>query len=335
MKVIAKLVVKEISPEKDRIFAILSRRLISDKVINHAELTNPSLAFAMAKESAMLNNKPVVLNEYKHMPDVCRFIEAHSDAKGNAEVIEVLAVPMSDFSGRWTIAISIQANSTYRNVWDNIIPALREIGLHPKDFEILEFIGSETRRTSRLWYLPKERFLLELAGESNDGFARALHAVDVAAEKINKEIRSPRWATEYQKLIEQGARSGSEVCMSLHHYWVNTKKSVKAEITTDNFLGRTLRGCVGKVHDQGETDASEVCSDWLKHWVVEAVPSNVMTEAAKCLGMIPPEATSGPLAMVIKLGPVPEGLDLKRLVADIEASLRASYEAKKDQQQTD
>ena len=374
MKVIAKHVIKEISPNKDRIFAILSRRLISDNVINHVELATPGIAFVMAKESAVLNNKPVTLNEYTHRPNVCRFIEAHSNAKGNAEVIEVLAVPMSDLSGRWTITISIQANSTYRNVWDNIIPIPRELGLHPKDFEILEFIGSETRRETGLWYLPKERFLLELAGQSNDGFAKALRAVDIAAEKINKEARPPRWVIEYRKLIEQGARSGSETCMSLHRYWTNTEKTAKvlaaareyAELNPENVTSGPLEEVIkaGEIPDgvdldtvesllkvatdirrsmkkeeasspKAEADASKACSDLLKHWVVEAVPSNVMTTADECLGMIPPEATSGPLAMVIKIDPMPEGLDLKRLVEDIEASLRASCEAKKDEQQTD
>lgn len=293
MKVIAKHVIKVISPNKDRIFAILSRRLISDNVINHVELPTPGIAFVMAKESAVLNNKPVVLNEYKHMPDVCRFIEAHSDAKGNAEVIEVIARPMADLSGRWTIEINIQANSTYRNVWDNIMPVLKELDINPKDFEILEFVGSETRRDSGLWYLPKERFLLELAGQSNDGFARALHAVDVAAEKISKEIRPPRWATEYHKLIDQAAKHGSEVGLALYHYWTNAKKSVKAEITTDNCLERTLRGCVGKVQDRELTD--QTADDYGE---VSLVLKRLWANAEKSKEMI------------AILGDIPKGIDL-------------------------
>ena len=35
--------------------------------------------------------------------------------------------------------------------------------------------------------------------------------------------------------------------------------------------------------------------------------------------------------MVVKIDPMPEGLDLKRLVADIEASLRAHCGAKKEE----
>lgn len=307
MKVIAKLVVKENSPEKDRIFAILSRRLISDKVINHVELANPSLAFAMAKESAMLNNKPVALNEYKHMPNVCRFIEAHSDAKGNAEVIEVIAVPMLGlFDDRWTITISIQANSTYRNVWDNIMPIPRELGLHPKDFEILEFIGSETRRETGLWYLPKERFLLELAGQSNDGFARALRAVDIAAEKINKEARPPKWAMEYHKLIEQGAKHGSEVGLALYRYWTNTEKTAKvlaaareyAELNPENVTSGPLEEVIkaGEIPDGVDLDAVEnllkVATDIRRSMKKEETPSLEAKE------------------MIAILGDIPEGIDL-------------------------
>ena len=217
------------------IFELLAKKLEGEGIIANVMLGTAPRALAIAKEFATSNEKHTVLITNHFKPNsYYRFICAEADLKGNAEAISVSALPVRVEPGKWRLTIIISADSTYRNIWHRIVPVLREIKVDVEQFELSDFDGSKGRKASGIWYLPKERFLLDLASESEKGYAKASYAVDDAVEKSNKEIRPPKWVTEYRKLIEQGARSGNEVCLSLYRYWENAEKSAKAKITTDN-----------------------------------------------------------------------------------------------------
>lgn len=217
------------------IFELLAKKLEGEGIITNVRLGMAPRALAIAKEFAASNEKHTVLITNHFRPNTYyRFIRAEADLKGNAEAISVSALPVRKEPGKWRLTIIISADSTYRNIWHRIVPVLREIKVDVEQFELSDFDGSKGRKASGIWYLPKERFLLDLASESEKGYAKASYAVDDAVEKSSKEIRPPKWVTEYRKLIEQGARSGNEVCLSLYRYWENAEKSAKAKITTDN-----------------------------------------------------------------------------------------------------
>lgn len=217
------------------IFELLAKKLEGEGIITNVRLGMAPRALEIAKEFAASNEKHIVLITNHSRPNTYyRFVRAEADLKGNVEAISISALPVRKEPGKWRLTIIISADSTYRNIWHRIVPVLREIKVDVEQFELGDFDGSKGRKASGIWYLPKERYLLELANKSKDGFLKAIVAVDEAISKNVLGEPIPLWMTEYRKLIEQGARSGNEVCLSLYRYWENAEKSAKAKITTDN-----------------------------------------------------------------------------------------------------
>lgn len=224
MKVTAKLGQTVGEARIKGIFELLAKKLEGEGIITNVRLGMAPRALAIAKEFAASNEKHTVLITNHFRPNTYyRFIRAEADLKGNAEAISVSALPLDDQPGKWRLVIIVSADSTYRNIWHRIVPVLREIKVDVNQFELSDFDGSKGRKASGIWYLPKERYLLELANKSKAGFLEAIDAVDEAVSKNVLGLPIPLWMAEYRNLINCGIQEGSKVCLALHNYWVRNQ----------------------------------------------------------------------------------------------------------------
>lgn len=243
MKVTAKLGQTVGEARIKGIFELLAKKLEGEGIITNVRLGMAPRALAIAKEFAASNEKHTILITNHFRPNTYyRFIRAEADLKGNAEAISVSALPLDDQPGKWRLVIIICADSTYRNIWHRIVPVLREIKVDVDQFELNDFDGSKGRKASGIWYLPKERYLLELANKSKDGFIDAADAVVIVVTNTLLDIEMPLWATEFNKLIDCGVQEGSKTCLALHQYLVTIKDAFsKAYGIADEELNKVIK----------------------------------------------------------------------------------------------
>ena len=225
------------------IFELLAKRVEKEDVTRGVNLVNSDRALAIVKGFTKSNDKhTVIIDDSRNDLGYYGFIRAEADLEGKAEVISISALPIDGQPDKRELIIRINADTTYRNIWNRVVPILREIKVDVDRFEIIDFEGSVGRRNSGLWYLPKERYLLEIASKSEDGFIDAVDAVVIIVTNTLLDIEMPLWAAEFNKLIDCGVQEGSKTCLALHQYLVTIKDAFsKAYGIADEELNKAIK----------------------------------------------------------------------------------------------